>query len=134
MNLRQVCAWTHVALARQFRYDHASTFNGEWGSMTAWVLVAVFVALFFLMLALYRRSIRESSHLLTFTLFVLLDENVYHAQRDSLHQFIASAGAKDAMELASKVRTSTTQLANRLADKITLGCHAAIWNARQKPQ
>jgi hypothetical protein len=102
--------------------------------MTAWILVGILAALFVLMVALYQRSVREGNHLLTYTLFVLLDESTYHAQRDGLRQFIASTAARDAMELAAKVRTSTTQLADRLADKITLGCHAAIWNARQKPQ
>jgi len=102
--------------------------------MTAWVLVAILGAALLLMIALYRRSVREVNHLITFTLFVLTDESVYQAQRDGLRQFISSTTASNAVELATKVRTSTTQLADRLADKITLGCHAAIWNLRQKPQ
>ena len=83
-------------------------------------------------LALYRRSVRELNHLTTFTLFVLLDESVYKTQREGLIRLISGTAAGNAMELASKVRTSTTQLADRLADKLTHGCHAAIWNARQK--
>lgn len=102
--------------------------------MTAWVLVAALGAALLLMVALYRRFVRELNHLTTFALIVLLDESVYRTQRDGLTQFIASTTARDATELSTKVRASMTQLADRLADKITLACHAAIWNLRQRPQ
>jgi len=44
--------------------------------MTAWLLVAILAALLLLMIALYRRSVLEANHLLTYTLFVLLDEGL----------------------------------------------------------
>jgi hypothetical protein len=55
--------------------------------MAAWILVAILGIILIFMIALYRRSVKEVNHLLTFTLFVLLDESTYRAQRDGLKRF-----------------------------------------------
>ncbi|HUK61239.1 MAG TPA: hypothetical protein VLV50_18560 [Stellaceae bacterium] len=100
--------------------------------MTAWVLAATLAAFLLLMVALYRRNLSDFNHLLTFMLFVLMNEDVYRAQREGLLRLITTTSAANAMDLNIKVRRSATQLANKLSSDIGLACHAAIWEIRQR--
>ena len=102
--------------------------------MAAWIIVGILSVLLLFVIALYRRSVRQFNHLLTFTLFAFLDESVYRTQSDGLKKFISSTAANNALELTAKVRASATQLADSLAADITLGCHSAIWNLRRNAE
>ena len=57
---------------------------------------------------LYNRALRESRHVTNFALLILLDEDVYTAQRKALTELVRTIDAKNAGELGMKINLATT--------------------------
>ena len=88
----------------------------------AWYAVGTLTAILLFVFSLYRRGLNERNHLANFILLVLLDEDVFRAQRDALKNLVLATDAKNAGELGYKVNLATTHLADRLS-------HTMLWNA-----
>ncbi len=94
------------------------------------IILAVLLALF---LRLYWRSLDESRHLVNYVLLVLLDEEVYATQRNSLEQFVRNANAKDPADLGIQTLRTLHDLAGRLGHTV-LSTTQMLWRLRERPQ
>ena len=95
-----------------------------------WVAI-IFGVLLVLFVALYRRSVKESQALTDYALLILLDENVYAAQKNGLKQLVKTIDAKDAYDLGLKVLLALTPLAAKLRNP--LATSGLLWKLRAGP-
>jgi hypothetical protein len=84
------------------------------------------------MFGLYKRALDEGVGLTSLLVMVLLDDEVYKAQRKGLMDFVNSTPAKDAHELSSKVHAAMSELAAKVAkSNIVLGAPGFLWKLKQ---
>ena len=84
------------------------------------------------MFGLYKRALDEGVGLTSLLVMVLLDDEVYKAQRKGLIDFVNSTQAKDAHELSSKVHAAMNDLAGKVAkSNIVLGAPGFLWKLKQ---
>jgi hypothetical protein len=95
------------------------------------IALTVVTILLVLTFWIYWKSLSDSRALRSYALLILLDEGVYHAQRQGLIQLVETSSAKSANELATKVMLSVDDLANRLAKTSTPGVHAGLWQIKK---
>jgi hypothetical protein len=82
---------------------------------------------------LYKRALDDSIGLSTFLVLVLLDDEIYQAQRTALINFVnALPPQKDNHELGSKVHTALCQRAGELGRQGMADWAAAyLWKLKQ---
>jgi hypothetical protein len=97
----------------------------------AWTIVAALAGIVALLVALYRRALREATHLNALAILILLDEDVYKSQRQVLHDFVTTTPAQNAVDLSNKVHRSLGNLATRLAGSSVMGSHCYLWKLSQ---
>src|ERR1700733_9545536 len=96
----------------------------------AWMLGVSILAIF-LLVALYRRSIRQNSHLTNYALLLLLDDSVHAVQKRGLQELVASLDATGASELGGKVNLAVSNLADRLSHTM-LGVAGMLWKLHEQ--
>jgi hypothetical protein len=95
-----------------------------------WIIAACALGiLVVILIALYRRALRENRNLTNYALLILLDESVHASQRKALTEFVRTADAKNATELSGIMQSATTQFAERLADTM-LGTRGLLWKLK----
>jgi hypothetical protein len=85
------------------------------------------------MFGLYKRSMDEAAGLSALLTLVLLDDEVYKAQRNALIEFTKATPAKDAAELGLAVHSAWCERAHALwkGGSVPLGVPGFLWKARQ---
>lgn len=98
----------------------------------AWVIVAILVAVIFLLISLYRRALSEASGTISLLVMVLLRDDVYKSQKDGLIGFVNQTPANNAGELSMKVLTAMSGLAAQVSkSSIMLGAPGFLWKLKQ---
>jgi hypothetical protein len=82
---------------------------------------------------LYKRALDDSIGLSSLLIMVLLDEQVYQAQREALIHFVGTlSGQKDADALGSKVHNAMCEVAGESARKgVAATASAYLWKLKQ---
>jgi hypothetical protein len=85
------------------------------------------------MFGLYKQALSDSNGLTVLLTMVLLDDEVYRAQRKGLIDFAKTAPAKDAGDLSVMAHTALCNLAAKMWKETSLpaGASAFLWKARQ---
>ena len=96
--------------------------------MEWWIIGALTVAVVTL-IAIYRRSLRESRGLANLVLLILLDQKIHAAQSKGLVDLVGGIDAKNAGELGGKVYLATCELAERLSGN-PLGTAGLLWKLK----
>jgi len=95
-----------------------------------WWIIAALVAVTVMMISVYSISLRENRGLSNYVIGILLDEEVYRKQQESLIEFIRQCDAKDARELSRNVYQATQSLAMKYSMNV-LFIHARLWNLKK---
>jgi phosphodiesterase/alkaline phosphatase D-like protein len=98
----------------------------------AWVVAAALAGIVALLIVLYRRALNEVTRVNALLILVLLEDDVYKAQRNGLIDFITNTSAKNALDLSTKVHASLRELAARLERSSVLGAHGHLWKLKQE--
>jgi hypothetical protein len=98
--------------------------------MASWLAVALAIVTLML-IALYRRSLKENRDVTHYALLILLDESVYQSQRKSLREFVQATDANGAPDLGTKVYLATGRLASKLYGN-TLGVARLLWKLKNQ--
>jgi hypothetical protein len=96
--------------------------------MDWWISGALGVVVLIL-IAIYRRSLRETRFIAHYLLLILLDEEVYAVQRKALANFVRATDAKNAAELGGKTYDGTCQLAEKLSIDM-LAVNRLLWKLK----
>ena len=95
-----------------------------------WFLVAALGLLVILLIALYRRALRDAQHMFSLLILVLLEDSVHNTRKADLVNFVGGSKAANASQLSSEVYRSLSDVANRLASTSVLGAHAGLWRLK----
>jgi hypothetical protein len=96
--------------------------------MQQWIIAALILVVIVL-IAVYRRSLRESRGLANLVLLILLDQKVHAAQSKALAEMVRGIDARNAGELGGKVHLATCELAERLSGN-SLGTAGLLWQLK----
>jgi|HubBroStandDraft_4_1064222.scaffolds.fasta_scaffold207293_2 hypothetical protein len=94
-----------------------------------WSLIAALAIVIAMLIAIYRRALKQNRDLTHYALLILLDEGVYQSQHQSLREFVTTIEANGAADLGMKVYIATGRLASRLSAD-ALGVAGLLWNLK----
>jgi hypothetical protein len=94
-----------------------------------WLITGVLAVVVVILIAIYRRSLRESRGLANLVVLILLDPKIHEAQTKGLADLVRGIDAKNAGELGGKVYLATCELAERLSGN-SLGTAGLLWKLK----
>jgi hypothetical protein len=95
-----------------------------------WWLIGTLGIVIVTLIAIYRRSVRESRALTYLALALTLDDDVREAQQVNLRKYVTSVDAKNAPDLSLKVFLLTSQIAERMVDNAAPTVAARLWKLK----
>jgi hypothetical protein len=97
-----------------------------------WWIIGGLTVVLLILIAIYRRSLRENRNLANYVLLILLDQKIHTVQSKGLADLVRTIDAKNAGELGGRVYMATSQLAERLSGNM-LGTYGLLWQLKISP-
>jgi hypothetical protein len=94
-----------------------------------WWLIAGLAIVVVVLIAIYRLALKENRDMTHYALLILLDEDVYRAQRQVPFEFVRTTDASGASDLGTKVYLATGRLASKLS-RNALGVAGLLWKLK----
>jgi hypothetical protein len=97
----------------------------------AWIVTIILALVSAILIALYRRGLKESQYLTALLIMVLIDDATYKVQKNGIYALVKGMQVRDALDLSTKVQLSVSNLAHRASDSTMLSSHRLLWAMKQ---